>query len=343
MKLNHLKNRIPGILSILVLSIFISMPAQAENIRGEISGTAEINGSGISFNPEDLVIIESGKIPAFQEGIELRLEIPEALNRYQNSFALLIFRDVTPSPSQENRSYIGTRAYMRLLPSRSSAFIRIPFSENHGITGDALTDVLPLPVTTGQFPLLITVLPVMKGIPDSAFQENLSISAVPLWKDEGALTVDIANPSGNPEEIVNITVDGRDITPGEELILSAGIHRIRASSTHAPTVEKTIAIEPGQVLSLSLPLDYRPPELTVSIPDGAFILLDGEIIETSESIAILETLPGDHMITYSLGNLEVNRHFTVRPGGKVKIELIIDIEIVDMGNGSGSEYGAGDG
>jgi len=329
-----------GIILTLVFSI---MPVFGENIRGEIAGTPEIGGGGVVFNPEDIVIIESGDIPAFQDGIELRLEIPAALNRYQNSFALLIFRNISPAPTPENRSYTGTRTYMRLLPSRTSAYIRIPFSEDNGISSDALTDVLPVPVKEEQFPLLVTVLPVMKGIPDSAFLENLSISVVPLWKNEGALTVSVANPSGNPEETVDITVDGEEVAGGEQLILPAGIHRVRISSTHAPTVEKTIALEPGQVLSLSLPLDYRPPELTVSIPEGAVILLDGEAVETEGSLSVIETTPGDHIITYSLGNLEVNRRFTVRPGGKVKIDLIIDIEIIDTGEGSGSEYGVGNG
>jgi len=331
------------ILTTVMFSFLMTISVYGENIRGEIAGSPEIGGMAVSFNPENIVIIDSETTPAFQEGIELRLQIPESLNRYQNSFALLIFRNISPAPDTDNRSYTGTRAYMRLLPSRASAFIRIPFSEHHSISSDALTDVLPLPISPEQFPLLITVLPVMKGIPDSAFNESISINVVPLWKDEGALTVDISNPSGIPEEKLNITIDGRDIEPGEENILAAGIHRIRISSTHAPTVEKTIAIEPGQVISLNLPLDYRPPELTVSIPEGALILLDGETVETEGSLAILETTPGEHIITYSLGNLEVNRHFTVRPGGKVKVNLIIDIEIVDLGEGSGSEYGVGDG
>jgi len=343
MKQYRFTGKTTGIISWIVLTLFLGMPAFGENIRGEIAGAPESGGAGIVFNPEDIVIIDTGDIPEFQDGIELRLEIPAALNRFQNSFALLIFRNITPSPTLENRSYSGTRTYMRMLPSRTSAYIRIPFSEDHGISSDALTDVLPVPVEVDQFPLLVTVLPVMKGIPDSAFLENLRISIVPLWKNEGALTVSVANPSGNPEETVNITIDGENVTGGEQITLPAGIHRVRISSTHAPTVEKTIAIEPGQVLSLNLPLDYRPPELTVSIPEGAFILLDGEAVETEESLAVVETAPGDHIITYSLGNLEVNRHFTVRPGGKVKIDLIIDIEIIDMGEGTGSEYGVGDG
>jgi len=343
MKQNLFTNRYTGIISAVFLAFLITVSAQGENIRGEIAGAPQIGGTEIVFHPEDIIIVYSGTIPAFQEGLELRLEIPEALNRYQNSFALLIFRDITPSPSPENRSYTGTRAYMRLLPSRTSAFIRIPFTENHGISSDAFTNVLPVPVSPEQFPLLITILPVMKGIPDSAFQQNLSISVVPLWKDEGSLSVSVANPSGNPEEVINITVDGAEVTPGEDTILSAGIHRVRISSSHAPTVEKTIAIEPGEELTLNLPLDYRPPEITVSIPEGAFILLDGEAVETEGSLAVLETAPGDHIITYSLGNLEVNRHFTVRPGGKVKIKLIIDIEVIDVGEGQGSEYGVGDG
>lgn len=335
-------NRVRGFM-LLLMAITFTMSAQAENIRGRNAGTVLSDGSGITFNPEELVVIDSGTIPDFQEGLEIRLDIPNSLRRYQNSFALLIFRDINPVPSESNRSYSGTRIYMRLLPSRESAFVRIPFSENHGIAGDALTDVLPIPVDKGQFPLLVTILPVTKGIPDSVFLEELSISTVSLWKNEGSLTVSITNLSGDTEETVSILVDGNEINMGEAITLSAGIHKVRVTSTHAPTVEKTIAVEPGQEVSLNLLLDYRPPELTVNIPDGASIFLDGESVDVDGKLAIIETDPGDHIITYSLGNLEVNRSFTVRPGSKVKIDLIIDIEIVDVSEGAGSEYGAGDG
>ena len=343
MKKNKSAESYRKIFSALILTALFSLPLNAENIRGEVAGIALSGGESISFKPENIVIVEAGEIPEFQEGMELRIDIPEALNRFQHGFALLIFRNITPAPDTDNRSYSGTRVYMRLLPSRTSAFIRIPFTENHSISSDALTDVLPLPVGLDQFPLLVTVLPVMKGVPDYAFQENLGISVVPLWKDEGSMTVSVANPSGIPEEVIDITVDGEKVTPDEEIIVPAGIHRVRISSTHAPTVEKTIVIEPGQVKELSLPLDYRPPELTIRIPEGAQILLDGEAVQTEENLAIVETTPGDHIITYSLGNLEVNRHFTVRPGGKVIIDLVIAIEITDVGEGSGSEYGAGNG
>jgi hypothetical protein len=39
----------------------------------------------------------------------------------------------------------------------------------------------------------------------------------------------------------------------------------------------------------------------------------------------------------------VSRTFNVRPGSRVRIDLVVDIEIVDFGGGTGSEYGAGDG
>lgn len=343
MKLNRNHTRTAGLITMLCMAVLISNPVFAENIRGKNAGTLQDEGSRVVFHPEELVVIDIDSIPDFQEGMEIRLEIPSALRRYQNSFAVLIFRNISPDPSPDNRSYSGTRAYMRLLPSRDSTFVRIPFSDEHGISGDALTDVLPVSIKADQFPLLLTVLPVMKGIPDSAFTEELSVGVMPLWKNVGVLTVGIANPSGNPDEIISLMVDGNEIEPNSDLTLNSGIHRVRVTSTHAPTVERTVAIEPGQELSLNLILDYRPPELTVNIPEGSIVLLDGEEIDVSGDVTVLETTPGDHIITYSLGNLEVNRSFTIRPGAKVKIDLVIEIDIVEYGESAGSEYGAGDG
>jgi hypothetical protein len=327
-----------------VLLILVSLThAHAENIRGTLAGTVSGGGDPVTFKPEELVVLDGRDITSIQEGIEIRVDIPAGIRRFQNSFALFVYRNVQPSPSPDGAAYSGTRAYMRLLPSREALFVRIPLYQDHGISSDALTDVLPNPIPPGDFPLIVTVLPVMKGVPDSAFDQQLRISASEIWKNEGTLTVEVANPSGDPGEIIEMTVDGRTAEVGSSVTLEAGLHRIVVSSTHAPTVEKTVAIEPGRAERIEISLDYTPPEISLAIPEGAEVYLDGNRVESRSSMAVLSSQPGEHTVRYVLGGLEVSRSFSIRPGGKVRIDLLFEIDIVDYGDDSGNRYGAGDG
>ena len=331
--------RLPLVLLLGIVATF----AGAENVRGRVAGTPVPNGEPISFKPEELIILRIDPISRFQSGVELRMQIPPSLRRYQNSFALLIYRDIDPIPTLENRSYSGTRTYMRLLPGREGMYVRIPFEANHHITGDALTDVLPVPIDPGEFPLVVTVLPVMKGIPDSAFREMLSISTTPIWKNEGSLSLNITNPSGDPEELITAYIDGQEVGIGEILNVEAGLHRIRIDSTHAQTVEKTVALEPGEQVVVDLKLDYRLPELTINIPEGSVVLLDGEPLVGPNPITAVDISVGEHTVTYRLGEIDVSRTFSVGPGAKISIDLLIEIDIVDLQEGTGNQYGAGNG
>lgn len=331
------------VLTLTFLALFAAAGVHAENVRGSIAGTVVGEGNAVAFNPEKLLVIEPGEASGFGEALELRLLIPEGLRRYQNSFALMIFRAVQPEPDPDIQSYRGNRIFMRLLPARESIFVRIPFRDDHKTTGDALTDVLPVAVEEDGYPLLVTVLPVMKGIPDRAFGEVLTLSAVTILRNEGALTVNLINRPDDPDEKLIVTVGGEEIIPGEPVFLEAGIHRVRIDSSLAPPVERNIALEPGEELILDIELDYRAPEIVVNVPEGVLLFIDGEPVEGPEYPLVLELDPGDHTVTYRLGQLEVSRDFNLSPGARVNIDLLVDISIVDLSEGGGSPFGAGDG
>jgi len=315
-----------------LLLFFVSsiVPVYPENIRGTIAGMLQIDGPTVELKPDELItVVYPDEISAFQEGIEIQVEIPSSLRRFRNSFALMIYRNISPEPKKNRNEYNATRIHMELIPAREKTFVRIPFDKTHGITGDALTSILPMPVNAEQFPLLVVVLPIMKGIPDAAFSEKLKISATPIWKNEGSLTVNITNPSGNSEETIQVIVDNSVIELNETIKLQTGIHKVRVASTHAPVIEQTIVLEPGEEITLNLELDYRPPELTIHIPGDSIVRLDGELIENDDTVKVVKVDPGGHSISYTLGELEVSRSFTVQPGSRIKIHLFVDVEITE--------------
>ncbi len=336
--------RIGKALLIITALLAASETVFAENINGQIAGSLNKDGDSVLFKPEELIVVNLESRPQFQEGLELKISIPRELRNYQNSFALMLFKNVTPPPLQERHSYRGTRAFMRLLTSRNSMFIRVPLISGHNITADALTDVLPVPVEADEFPLIVTLLPVMKGIPNAAFNKNLEISMQSLWKKEGTLTVSISNLSGSEEEKIKVFIDGELSEPDKAVSLSAGIHRVRVESTHASTIEKNVAIEPGGQIVLPVELDYRMPEILVKMPPrGAEVFLDNKPLKISQDSTLIPIKPGNHSVEYRLGDLSVYRDFTVNPGDRVNIELVLDVNIRDFAEGPGNTFGSGDG
>ncbi len=346
--MKRIRKKMTAVIIIISLFCFCIQNLAAESINGKTVGFIAGNSDAITFNLEDIVVINAVSIPDHQEGMELEIDIPGSLQDYQNSFALMIYKSVTPEPGMDVKSYNGIRVYMRLLTTRESMYLRIPFNTHHTVSGDALTQLLPVAVTPDDFPLLFTILPVVKGIPDMVYSQNFTIQASPLWRNEGLVSVSITNLSGSPEETILITIDGNEVSQNEKIALETGIHKIIVSSTHAPLVEKTVVVEPGEEIDIPVTLDYRPPELTIKTLDGAQIFLDGnEIlsddngIEVDNSILTLEVEPGDHIITSILGDYELSRSFTIRPGGRVRIELLFEIKIAEYENESGNPYGLG--
>jgi len=332
------------IVLIVLLTVSAAVFVNAENIRGNTAGFLDTGSPGVNFKPEELVILDiHNDVPEFQKGVELQISIPKELKKFPNSFAILIYSRITPEPSSGIKSYRGTRLYMRLMPSMDSVFIKIPLKDNEKFSADAYTDISPKASFPSDFPLILTILPVIKGLPDYVFNTDFAVKAVPLWSDKGTITVNIKNPSNNPEETISMTIDGVENKLGTAVTVSSGMHRIRVASSLAQIVEKTIVIEPGGEKTLNITLDYQPPVLNFSIPENTVMFFDGKQIENTGGSAVMETEPGNHTISYTLGDYTITRDFMVLPGSKLKINLIVDIEIMEYGESSGNDFGAGNG
>ena len=324
------------LLGFLLLSITIAL--SAENISGISIKLLNSENQDIRYRPEEIVIVDLEAIPDYQDGIELNFDISPGLKQYQKSFALLIYKGISPKPSEKNLSYSGNRVLMRLLPSKDSLYIRIPFRKDHNISVDAYSHLLPQVIRPDELPLMITVLPILKGIPKSAFDNYITVSTTPLWRNEGILNVNISNNSGIPEEIITISVDGNEIDADENITVEPGIHNIRISSTHAPMVEKKVIIAAGETLVLPIELNYRPPRMTLNFPAEAQILFDGALLEINENSGTVEIEAGEHEITAILGDYKISRRFSISPAGQVNIELQVDLSVIGLGSTSESNF-----
>lgn len=305
----------------LVFSTFL----YGENLRGELAGLVtvvsgdEINNS-IELNIDELAAFAITTENPFLIGVELRMDIPRSLQEYRNSFGLYLYQDITPVPNLNTRDYRGQRTLMHILPSQNQLSIKIPLVENHSIVKDA-TSVVSSTLVPESFPLILTILPIMKGIPDSAYSYPLNVTAYPIYADKGGLSLQL---EGEEEILKNsrVYVDSVEMDKSLDLLpLSTGMHTLVIVSPDSGSFEYNIPIEQGKIYALTHKLESLP--CTIEIPENLpFPLkIDGQV----QNSGVLELSPGEHFLEYILNeNYILQESFQINPGEN----MLLDLELV---------------
>jgi len=92
-----------------------------ENVNGYFQGAlslAEENTVPIAL--EEITSIIFDKETSFLEGIEIKIEVPRELQKYRNSFALYVYRNVSPAPDESSRLYPISERELPVGKSRNS-------------------------------------------------------------------------------------------------------------------------------------------------------------------------------------------------------------------------------
>jgi len=313
-------------ISLLFYFLLLLSPLASENLRGFVSGINSLNSdetpSPISLKLDELAFFDLQSDNPFLQGIELTVEIPRDLQEYRNSFALFLYKDISPLPNLRERDFRGSRVIMHILPSQNLLSIKIPLYQNHSLVKDA-TSVVTATITEDQFPIGLTLLPIMKGIPDRTYTVPLTISLKPIFKNQGGLRVNLENYSDESSEKVQLFLDGKEIELSNEMIpLAVGMHSLVISSSSSIPQEYSIPIEEGKVFQLSHSMELQPVSMEIPPYDGIRFFIDGE--EFSSGIS--EFLPGEHKL-----KIEINESLSIEDtiflaSGEDKI-LDLDINI----------------
>ncbi|MDA3850351.1 MAG: hypothetical protein PF447_03685 [Spirochaetaceae bacterium] len=301
----------------------MSLTVFAENLRGPIAGIVNISDSAevptVELKLDELAAFMLDFQNPFLLAVELRIEIPRNLQTYRNSFALYLYKNISPLPRLDENSYQGNQMIMHILPSQNTLSLKIPLIENHGLIKDA-TSVVTSPIEMSSFPLVLTLLPIMKGIPDLVYNQSLIVQALPIYKDQGGLNLHI-----DPQEEQNILlfIDGEEYPVGKDLyILSSGLHHLRISSPLGGSSEYSLEIERGQILELNHKIELRPALVTLELPPGVNCEIDGVIVNPG----MLELQPGDHQINYIINpQWSVSEEFAIRAGEELQLQLNMEV------------------
>lgn len=312
--------------SLLILTLLIaSFPAglAADAIRGRVVGIEEIatNASGSApFHLEELMALELSAEADFVTGVELEISIPGELSRFRNSFAVYLYRRVDPAPEPgQLRRYFATSLDYYLVPAARKMYIQMPLRASANLPATPETLRVDEVLSAADFPLLLSIQPVMKGIPSSIYEAEFQVKAYPYLADEGVLELTLATPSDEPYSIV---IDGKPQEYRDSgYLLESGIHEITIESSAFLPISRSFTITKGARSQLSLELEKREPSVSFEAPEGTLIFLDGERVNGTS----LKVNEGVHTVVFKLGDYSMSREFEVSGGKSYTITLFLDV------------------
>ena len=251
------------------------LPADA--IRGSVEDILTVSpleqASG-SCKLEDLLALELSDSADFFRGIEIELTIPQELMRFRNSFAVYLYKASDPEPETGViRRYTATSLGYYVIPNTRKMYIQIPLREKAELPRSPETILLRRLNSTTDFPLLLTILPIMKGIPSDISRALFNVKAYPYMADEGVLRLEMDTPGNAPYSVI---VDKSPLPYRNGIYrLSTGVYELEIRSDAYLPVTRTVSITAGQTVQLKISLEKKEPRINFEVPDGTFIFLDG--------------------------------------------------------------------
>ncbi|MBN2051277.1 MAG: hypothetical protein JW760_12565 [Spirochaetales bacterium] len=324
----------PSAVFLVCFSLLLPLvPARGEQIRGTLIGSVEITSTStetasFSLRLEDLAVLHFAPedFPLIK-GIEMEIRIPQDAESYMDGFACLVYHSIRPTPSSEVRFYQGSRLGYTVLPRSGRLYIQIPLLTPFGSSpspGTILFDPLQSPESS---PLILTLLPFMKGIPDNVYEMSFPIKVSPLVKEVGLLELTVKNTEGEIPEDLTVFIDDDQVDyPYSSRLLSPGLHKLHLEAPGYISLDRSFSIEKGERSGVSAVLEKSVPRFIIEAPRGSKVFLDGQQLlppfnETKEID------PGEHTVLYTLGDYTLSRKFFAEPGKTYKIDLFLDILI----------------
>lgn len=318
-----MKSTFRALLIPTLLLALLSAGLSADAIRGRVVAMEEISAGASGSEPfhlEELVSLELAGDAQFVTGVELEITIPRELTRFRNSFAVYLYRRLDPEPEKEVlRRYFAESLDYYLLPAGRKMYLQLPLRSGADLPATPETIQVDALLTTDDFPLLLTIQPVMKGIPSSIYEAGFQIKAYPYLADEGVLDLRIKAPSDDPYSIL---IDGnrKEYREGG-YNLESGIHEITIESSAFLPLTRSVTVTKGARTDLVLELQKREPRVSFEAPEGTLIFLDGERVNSTS----LKVDEGVHTVVFKLGDYSMTREFEVSGGKSYTITLFFDV------------------
>jgi len=313
--------------------------AFGQNLRGLVVEELRVPGDAAYEKTVGIALEEMAGLwlegeARFLRGIRLELRLSNLLKQHFDSFALAVYRRLSPEPRKGVTAYRGERIFFQYLPYLNRIQVQIPLAteEDGEASAEAGEGVyrLPAPLTREDFPILVAILPLIKGIPDTVAEAKFYLTVRPVIARRGTIQLSLRAPAGVPAEPITGYLDERELSPAELQALKsgqelpAGLHRLRLVSPALQEVNASFTVEPGKSSSLDIELQSLTTLLSIEAPQNAEVFLDGEKLSSLTGLPIAE---GTHQVRVKIAEYNVTRKFSAQQGRHYHLSCIFDIII----------------
>ncbi len=277
----------------------------------------------------------------FLRGLRLELRLSNLLKQHFDSFALAIYRKLSPEPRKGIKAYQGERIFYQYLPYLNRLLVQLPLGgaedgepagESGGEAAGEGVYRLQTPLSRDDFPILVAILPLIKGIPDTVAEARFYLTVRPVVARRGTIQLSLHAPAGVPAEPLTAWLDERELSPtelqslksGQEL--PAGLHRLRLASPALQEVNASFTVEPGKTAILDIELQSLTTLLSIEAPQNAEVFLDGEKLSSLTALPIAE---GTHQVRVKVADYNVTKKFSAQQGRHYHLSCVFDIIITE--------------
>lgn len=267
----------------------------------------------------------------FLRGIRLELHLSNLLKQHFDSFGLAVYRRLAPQPRKGISSYRGNRVFFQYLPYLNRIQVLLPVApgvEEEGEASAEGTFRLAGQLTREDFPILVEILPLMKGIPDTVADSKFFLTVRPVLARRGLIQLVLRPPPGAQPEPLSVYLDERELGPSELQTLKSGqelpvgLHRLRILSPEFREVNASFTVESGKSSTLDIQLETLATLLTIEAPQSAEVYLDGEKLSALAGLPIEE---GAHQVRVKIAEYSVTRKFSAQRGRHYHLSCVFDI------------------
>lgn len=296
------------------------IPIALAEISESITVTSGINDALWVTLPEDMTYVS---------GLELKIKVPEDIITWRDSVAYMLYENISPTPAESQQNYRGERTHIGTIPGNFSLTLYIPLSLDFAIKSSPYSVMLPAlnsPIQSAGAGIFLRFMMVMKGVPESLENAVLEISAKPVLKKQGALSL-LVLPEPSQERSYSVFIDDAPVQDYMHTILPVGEHHLSVVSDSYRNELRTFRIEQAKTTALSVTLRGIEPLLKLLCPKDTQVFLDGSAVTVSpEPIPVSQ---GEHTVKFILGDYEVVKTVSAQNGKTYSVSLTVDASITE--------------
>lgn len=316
-----------------VVSFSLCICLAAETFRVSKMHTVEIsqdNNSEASakIGINEAIAIFIPKERDFIEGLEIKMDIPDAVAEWMDSVACSVYDKVKPIPSSSQIDYSATREYVSTLPGRLSWVLQVPLISNNSLKANKYITKMDTIPDLSQNVIFVRLQPVMKGIPEETMKAKVGISVKPILQNKGML--DLTLEAENKLLPCSVFIDDKPVQfsdKNKKIMLDTGVHNISVISESYRNEVRTIHIDQAKTTPLSVEMKSIAPTLIILAPESTHVTLDGEKFTTfGTEFPISE---GEHKVKFSIGEYEIVRTINVIKGRTYTANFEVDLQITE--------------